>query len=347
MRSVLLKKFGSSKEAFVIRKMEFPKPGSHQVRIDVEAFGLNFADVLARKGLYPDVPPRPCVLGYEVVGHIDEIGAEVPQKYLGKRVLALTRFGGYSTLAITDYRALAELPDDYPAEKAMALGTQGTTAWTCFNERTQLRAGDRVLIHAGAGGVGNILCQLALNRGCIVYATAGSEEKLDFLRKLGVQHPINYRDRDYYRAAKNLLGTYRLDATFNSIAGKTLRKDFRLLGAGGTLVLYGAASRVGKRSGMWSGLQLLFGTGFFSPLSLIMGSKSIVGVNILKIGDRKPERIAEALKNIVAAAQSDEIVPTVGGVYSIGELNEAHSLLEGRSTIGKLSVFWNTKPDET
>lgn len=347
MRSVQLKKFGSPKEAFVIRKMEIPHPERHQVRIEVEAFGLNFADVLARKGLYPEVPPRPCTLGYEVVGRIDEVGAEVPSKYLGKRVLALTRFGGYSTSAITDYRALAELPEDYPAEKAMALGTQGTTAWTCFNERTRLRAGERVLVHAGAGGVGNILCQLALNRGCIVYATAGSEEKLEFLRKLGVQHPINYRDKDYYKVMKKLLGEYRLDATFNSIAGKTLRKDYRLLGAGGTLVLYGAASRVGKPSGMWSGLQLLFRTGFFSPLSLIMVSKSIVGVNILKISGRKPERTAEALKNIVAAAQSGEIVPTVGGVYPIGELNEAHLLLERRSTIGKLSVFWNTMPAET
>lgn len=347
MKTVLLTKFGSPEEAFVVKEREAPEPKSQQVLIEVEAFGLNFADVLARKGLYPEVPPRPCTLGYEVVGRIARTGKDVPSDYLGKRVIALTRFGGYATLATTDHRALAELPEDYPAEKALSLGTQGTTAWICFHHRTHLRPGDRVLVHAGAGGVGHILCQLALSRGCTVFATAGSEHKLEYLRKLGVHHPINYRSEDYYRTIKDHLGKrHRLDATFNSLAGKSLRKDFRLLGAGGTLVLYGAASRVGKRQGLWSNLGLLIGTGFFSPLSLIMRSKSISGVNVLKLGDYKSERVSEALAGVVEAAKNEEVVPTVGGVYSIDELNQAHRRLENRDTIGKLSVFWQSKPTE-
>lgn len=340
MRAVVLHKFGAPDAAFDIRERPDPVPAAYQVRIKVEAFGLNFADVLARKGLYPDMPELPCTLGYEVIGVIDSQGEDVPNDMRGKRVVALTRFGGYAELALTDYRAAAEIPNSYPAEKALALGTQATTAWLCFHENCTFRRGDRVLVHAAAGGVGNILCQLALNAGCEVFGTAGSEKKLKFLNDLGVQHPINYREKDYAERIKEIIGNEKIDGSFNSLAGKTVKNDLRLLGRGGKLVLFGAASRVGKSSGTWGKLRLLFDTGFLTPLSLIMTSKSIIGLNVLKIGDRKPEVVAEALSKVVASAMNGTIEPLVGGTYPITEINDAHLALENRQTMGKLSVFW-------
>lgn len=340
MKRVVLKKFGPAEEAFEISEAPDPIPGNHQVLIDVEAFGLNFADVLARKGMYPETPPLPFTPGYEVVGRIVGAGAEVNPEMMGRRVVALTRFGGYASKAVTDYRALSAIPDDYPAEKALALGTPGATAWICFNNRANLRAGDRVLIHAGAGGVGNTLCQLALDRGCTVFATAGSESKLDFLRELGVHHPINYRKTDYFEAVKKISGATPLDATFNSLGGKSFKKDLRLLGAGGVLVLYGAAARMGKRNGKWSAIRFLFQTGFFTPLMLIMGSKTVAGVNVLKLGDRKPQEVADALNEAVKMAEEGRIQPRVGGRYFVDRLAEAHTKLEERATTGKVSVFW-------
>lgn len=346
MKAYFLTRFGTAEQAFEIRDTPIPDPGRHQVRIKVEAFGLNFADVLARKGLYPEVPARPCILGYDVVGTVDTQGAEVPVDMTGKRVVALTRFGGYAEYACTDYRATAVLPADYPAELAVALGTQFTTAYVCIYEHMRLVPGRRVLVHAAAGGVGLALCQLALAEGCEVYGTVSSSGKVDFLRKLGVQHAVNYRAAPYAPQVKTLLGSARLDAAFNSLAGRSVAEDMKLLGSGGKLVLYGAASRVGKKAGLLAGLSLLLQTGFMSPLALLMRSKSIVGVNILKLGDYCPETVARCMADVVAMALpmpgdvQGRIRPVCGGRYGAGELTDAHRALEARGTIGKLSVFW-------
>ncbi len=346
MKAVYLTKFGTADSAFETREADVPKPESTQVLIKVEAFGLNFADVLARKGLYPDVPSRPCVLGYEVVGLIEEIGSEVPALFKGMRVVALTRFGGYAEYAVTDFRALASIPVDYPADQAVAIGTQFTTAYICFYESLNLHPADRVLVHAAAGGVGIALCQMALAKGCEVFATAGSDAKIDFLNNLGVQHAVNYSERDYSTAFLQTLGKAKLDASFNSLAGKSIPADMKLLGPGGKMVIYGAASRVGKSAGIISSIALLLRSGYISPLTLIMRSKSIIGVNLLKLGDYKPQLVAHCLEQVVKMAlPTDEnpigvLKPVVGGRYSVSELAEAHKALENRSTIGKLSVFW-------
>ena len=340
MKAVFLKKFGAPEEAFEIKETETPKCGKGQVLIKVEAFGLNFADVLARKGLYPETPDRPCVIGYEVVGRVEAQGDDVEGDLKGRRVIALTRFGGYAEYAVTDYRAVGVISETYPTEKALALATQYTTAYVCFHESMNLYPGDRVLIHAAAGGVGIALCQMALNAGCEIFATAGSEQKLEFLQKMGVQHTINYRDNDYSKVAESKLKGHRIDATFNSLAGKSVKKDLKLLGAGGKLVLFGAASRVGGGKGLFAGLKLLFQTGFFTPLALIMRSKSIIGINILKMGDYKPLVVAKCLKVVIAMAEDGKIDPVVRNTYKIDELNKAHLALEKRSTIGKTVVFW-------
>ncbi len=340
MKAYFLTKFGTPDAAFELRDVPVPEPKPNQVLIRVEAFGLNFADVLARKGLYPEVPPRPCIIGYDVVGRVEAVGAEADPTLKGKRVTALTRFGGYAEYAATDYRAVAPIPDDYPAEKAVALGTQYTTARVCMAEHMRLREGDRVLVHAAAGGVGIALCQMAVNAGAEVFGTAGSAEKLDFLRTLGVQHPVNYRESDYAEVIASKLDGARLDATFNSLAGKSVPKDLKLLGSGGKLIIFGAASRVGKKGGLFSSIGMLLKTGFVSPISLIMRSKAVVGVNILKLGDYKPALVAEAMHAVAAQAAEGALDPVSGGKFSHTRLGEAHAALENRGTVGKLSVFW-------
>lgn len=340
MKAFYLNRFGTPDKVFELREVEKPGIKSHQVLLKVEAFGLNFADVLARKGLYPEVPPRPCILGYDVVGRVEAVGSDADASLLGKRVVGLTRFGGYAEYAATDYRAVAPIHDEYPADKALALGTQYTTAYICFHESMRLYAGDNVLVHAAAGGVGIALCQMALNEGCVVFGTAGSQEKLDFLKEIGVKHGINYRADDYVTAIQQQLKGGRLDATFNSLAGKSVPKDLKLLGSGGKLVIFGAASRVGKKGGILSSIGLLLQTGFVSPLTLIMRSKSVIGINILKLGDYKPHVVANAMRQVVAMAEAGSIDPVVGGCYSSKELNKAHAALENRGTVGKLGVYW-------
>lgn len=341
MKAVFLKKFGKPEDAFEIRKTDKPRCADSQVLIKVESFGLNFADVLARSGMYPETPPTPCVIGYEVVGQIVEAGSEVPPGFVGKRVVAMTRFGGYAEYAASDYRAIAEISDEMDASAALTLATQGTTAYVCFAESVNLYEGDRVLVHAAAGGVGLMLCQLALARGCEVFATASQSKKLDVLKEMGVHHLINYKEQDYTEAVLKILKKERLDATFNSLAGKSTKKDLKLLGAGGKFVIFGAASRVGGSKGIISGLKLGWQTGVFSPLSFIMRSKSVVGVNLLKLGDYKPHIVAKCMQETVALAEEDILKPVVHKTYGVAQLAEAHQDLENRGTIGKLAVRWD------
>lgn len=341
MKAVFLTKFGAPDVAFEIRETEKPKPTGDQILIQVEAFGLNFADVLARTGLYPSTPARPCILGYEVVGTIVEQGANVPKDMIGKRVVGLTRFGGYAEFSRTDYRAVAEIAPDYPADKAVALGTQYTTAYVSAVESLNLYPDDRVLVHAAAGGVGISLCQLALSKGCEVFATAGSDEKIAFLQTLGVQHAINYAKTDYASEIEKILEGKRLDAAFNSLAGKSVKKDLKLLGSGGKLVIFGAASRVGKKGGKLASIRLLLQTGFITPLILIMQSKTIIGINILNLGDDKPELISKCMNQVIDMANQKILDPVVFKSVHVDQINEAHLALEQRGTIGKVAVFWN------
>ena len=177
MKAAVLVKQGNAQLAFEIRDIETPVLKDLEVLIKVEGFGLNFADVMARNGLYKDAPPMPSVLGYDVVGEVTKVNCEEANHLLGKRVVAMTRFGGYAEYAKTDYRACAVISDQMSLTKATALATQYCTAYYAAYECTNLFEGDHILIHAAAGGVGTALTQLAKNKGCIVYGTTGSESK--------------------------------------------------------------------------------------------------------------------------------------------------------------------------
>ncbi len=340
MKAAVLIKNGSAQESFEIREIERQKPGEGDVEVQVEAFGLNFADVMARRGLYREAPPLPSVLGYDLVGRIVAVGPDVDATLIGKRVAGMSRFGAYAEYCITKASGVAEVPEDMDPTAACALGTQYCTAWYACMQATNMHEGERVLIHAAAGGVGTALVQLAKWKNCEIFATVGSETKAEALREAGVQHVINYRKEDYETAIVKLLKGERLDMTFNAIAGSTFKKDMRLIGAGGRVVLYGAAERAGKKGGKWATLRLLQRMGLLIPLLRMAKSQAIVGVNMLKIADHKPQLIASALKALIKLQQEGVIDPKIGGTYPISDLAKAHDDLEYRRTSGKLAVKW-------
>jgi NADPH2:quinone reductase len=340
MKALVLTKHGSSREAFTLQERPTPAPALGQVRIAVEAFGLNYADISARQGTYQDAPPIPCVIGYEVVGRIDALGDNVTNLQVGQRVAALTRFGGYATVAVTDARAAVPIPDDLDAGIAAAIPTQGGTAFYCAEEMVRLHAGDHVLVQAAAGGVGTFLVQLAKRRGCVVYGTAGSDDKLEYLRRLGVDHPINYRRDDFAEAVRRRRGNAGLDVVFDSLGGSAVRKGLALLAAGGRIVCFGAAER---ESGPWQivrDVRFAASFGFIHPIPLLMKSKSILGVNMLHVADERPEALQRALQGIAALVLNGEVTPTVGGRYRADQIAEAHDFLAGRRSTGKVVVSW-------
>ena len=197
MKAAVLVKTGNPQTAFELREVPEPQLKANQVLIKVEVSGLNFADVMARNGLYREAPPLPSIIGYDVVGRVEAQGADVPDGLVGKRVTALSRFGGYAEFVATDYRGLAVIPEEMDAAEAVALATQYCTAYYAGYEMVNLHPGDHVLVHAAAGGVGTALTQLCKLKGCVVIGTSGSKDKFDYLKRNGVDHIINYREQDY------------------------------------------------------------------------------------------------------------------------------------------------------
>ncbi len=340
MRAIYLVKTGAAGEAFEEREAADPVPGAGEVRIAVDAFGLNYADVSARHGLYQDAPPMPSVLGYEVVGRVDELGAGVTSLAKGQRVAALTRFGGYATRAVTDARAAVAIPDDLDVGVAAALPTQGCTAYYMAVDSLNMHAGDHVLVHAAAGGVGTLLVQLCKQRGCVVYGTAGSPSKLELLREIGVDHPINYSATDFVAEIERLRGSEGLDVIFDSIGGSYVRRGLKLLAAGGKMVCFGAASHEAGSLQLLRSVKFLASWGVLHPVPLLMRSRSLMGVNMLRISDQRPDVLARCMRGVVELALTGKLNPIVGGRFPASQIAAAHDLLESRRSTGKIVVEW-------
>jgi NADPH:quinone reductase-like Zn-dependent oxidoreductase len=340
-RSFYIVRKGGPQESFEMIETPVPEPVQGQVRVQVEAFGINFADIMARKGLYQDAPPLPCVVGYEAVGRTMDAATLNGQEYpKGTRVLAFTRFGGYSTHVLAQQDAVQPIPEGMPAGEALALAVQYCTAYHAAYECVHIFPEDHVLVQAAAGGVGTALVQLLKLKGCTIYGTAGSDGKLELLREQGVHHPINYNTHDFATVVREKLGNRGLDVVFDSLGGKSFAKGFRSLGKGGRIVGYGAAEQVGGPVQLLSTLKMAANFGIYSPIQLLMGSRGMIGVNMLHVADERPHVLARAMREVISLWEKGKIEPVVGGSFPAEKLAEAHDFVESRKSTGKVIVTW-------
>jgi NADPH:quinone reductase-like Zn-dependent oxidoreductase len=341
MQAIHLIKHGDAATAFEIREANVPTPTDNQVLIAVAVFGLNYADVMARLGMYEDAPPLPSILGYEVVGNVTAIGKNVVGIQVGDRVVGMTRFGGYAKYAVTDYRAVAVIPDTMDASIAAALATQYITAYYAACEQVSLHKGDKVVIHAAAGGVGIALVQLAKHKGCHVFGTCGSDEKVAFLKSIGVDTPINYLKDDWATIVKNATQEHGVDVIFDSIGGSYVKKGIKLLGAGGRLVSYGVSEMTsGHRKSTLQMAKVAVQFGIYSPIEFLQNSKAFIGINMLRIADDRPLMIQHCLASVVALQQAGVLAPHIGGSYPAQNIADAHHLLGNRGSVGKIVCYW-------
>ncbi len=342
MKAYHLIKNGSSKEAFELRDIKLKEPNENEVTIEVEVFGLNFADVMARLGYYKACPPLPTVIGYDVVGRVTKKGNNVKGIEIGQRVTALTRFGGYATHVVTNQHGVVPITEDTDAATATALATQYATAYYAAEYSMNLRKGEHILVQAAAGGVGTALVQLAKRKGCVVYGTAGSDKKIEYLKELGVDFPINYREQDFYEYIKSVKGEKSMDAIFDSIGGNYVKKGLKLLAPGGRLAMYGAAQIAGDsdKKSLYRQLKTLFGFGKNRPTQFFAGSQALIGVNMLQIGDYKPYILKTCMTEVVNLFNKGEVKPVISKVFNATELVEAHDFLQKRKSTGKVVVKW-------
>lgn len=339
MRAHVLIRNSSPSDSFELKEVSVPVPKPGQVRIRVTAFGLNYADIMARQGLYRGCPPLPTIIGYDVEGVIDETGPGVASFQKGNRVFALTRFGGYAEYAVTNVDAVGHLPGDAPLGIGCALATQAVTAYHATEIAQTLFPGEKILIHAAAGGLGTSLIQIARSKGCTVIAVAGGAEKTRYLKELGVQHVVDHHTTSYLDYVEQHLNG-QVDVVFDNIGGSSVKKAKSILAPGGRIVSLGAAALSGKK-GYLNLIRLAYGFGWFSPISFLGKSQSLIGVNMLKIADHRPDMIAAAFKGVEDYYRKGILQPHVGKVFPYNEIDKAHAFVEGRHAMGKVVVTWS------
>jgi NADPH:quinone reductase-like Zn-dependent oxidoreductase len=330
MRAVVITKHGDLSVLQVQQRPDPGPPGPGQLRVAVRAAGVNFADHLARVGLYPDAPKLPAVVGYEVAGIVEAVGDGVDPSRVGERVLAGTRFGGYAEVVNVAANDSVAIPDALSFEQGAAVPVNYATAWAALHGYGSLRAGERVLVHAAAGGVGIAAIQFAKAAGAEVHGTA-SPGKHQKLAELGVDRAIDYRRDGWWKG----LGPY--DLVLDALGGRSLRRSYDLLRPGGRLVGYGvsALQQGEKRSLRRAAPHALSMLRGFNLLSQLEDSKAVIGLNMLRLWDDRGT-LEPWITPLSQALHDGTISPIVHAAVPFAEAPEAHRILAARENIGKV-----------
>jgi NADPH:quinone reductase-like Zn-dependent oxidoreductase len=322
VRAVVITETGPP-EVLQVQERPDPQPGPGQVAIDVRAAGVNFADTMARVGLYPDAPKLPAVVGYEVAGTV--VGT-------GQRVMAGTRFGGYASRVVAGEDDVVPLPDGLSFEQGAAIPVNYATAWAGLIRYGSLQAGERVLIQAAAGGVGIAATQIAKRHGAEVYGTA-SASKHDAIRAQGVDVALDYRKRGWQK------GLPRFDVIMDAVGGPSFRSSYRLLNPGGRLVAFGASAVMsGEKRNPLTAARAALRMPRFNLIKQMSASKAVIGLNMLTLWDHAGT-LKPWIDPLVALMEDGTIQPVVAAAVPFDRAPEAHRMLIERRNVGKVVLI--------
>ncbi len=320
-----------------IRQAPVPEPGPGMVLVRVEAAGVNFADVMMRRGLYPDAPKLPAVPGYEIAGTVAGIGAGCDASLIDKPVVAMCNFGGYSEFVALPVGQVWVRPEGLDAVTAAAVPVNYLTAWQMVRVMAPVAPGETVLVHSAAGGVGQAVIQLVGLAGAHVMGSA-SGAKHDRLRDQGLVHVFDSRQKKFASSVRAATGGRGVDVALEPRHGPWIMESYRSLGKCGRLVLFGFSNAAqGSGSGVLSALGTLARVPWFqlNPIRLMNDNKSVAGVNLGRMWDRR-ERTAAWMHALLALLTAGKIAPVIDRVLPFDAAGEAHRRLEERLNVGKI-----------
>ncbi|WP_134672551.1 quinone oxidoreductase family protein [Halorussus marinus] len=319
MNAIQVTEFGDS-DALEVIDAETPEPDAGQVRIDVEAAGINFADIMQRRGHYKGGPTPPFVPGMEAAGTVDAVG-EGADAAEGDRVVAMTGVGGYAEYALADADSLFEVPESMEFEAAAGFPVQFLTAHAVLHEWGGLEAGENVLVHAAAGGVGTAAVQLAAAADATVFGTASTGEKLELAEGLGCDHPINYETTDLREVVAEETDGAGVDLVLDGVGGDAFSRSVDALAHFGRIVTYGAASGV---------------PGQVDTTDLLFENKSVRGFHLGNALERTPERVLQSVPELQKLLAAGDLEVVVGDSFDLTDAAAAHEAIESRETVGKV-----------
>lgn len=313
MKAVRIHEFGSA-DSLRVDEVEKPRAGAGEVLIKTVVAGINYADIMLRTGNYLFIPPLPFTPGFEVAGTIEAVGEGVEHLQTGQRVIAAMQSGGYAEYAVASAERVVPIPENLEYGAATALLVQGLTALGLLKN---LQAGQTVLIHAAAGGVGSLLVQLAKQKGARVIGTASTSQKLDIVKGLGADVGIDYTQPDWTNRVLEATNGKGVDLLIEMVGGSIGSRNAELLAEKGTMIVFGAAS----------------GEDFqISALGLLGKNLTVRGYTLY---GEKPETLAEFTRELMSQLEADKLRVMVQE-FPLAEASQAHTALEGRKTTGKI-----------
>ncbi len=335
MKAYQLNKTGKP-DVLVIGDVQEPEPKDNEVKIKTQAIGINYAEILSRKGQYRWAPKKPYVLGMEAFGKVVSVGKNVKKHKVGDEVILGSQYGSYAEyMCSREWLAFPALKG-YTIEENTALLVNFMTAWIALVKLGRVIAGESVLIHAGAGGVGSAAIKLAKAMGCKVYATAGSDEKVNLMKELGADIPINYNKVAFDEYLKNR-GVANIDFVLEVVGGEVFKKSVNMLAPFGRLVVAGYASIPFKK---WNPLTW-WPTWRDAPKAQIMEmAKQSIGIHATHIGYLTGHEQAsqEVVNEMLDFVKKHQLKPLIGKCFSFEEMPEAHAFMESRKSVGKIIV---------
>jgi NADPH:quinone reductase-like Zn-dependent oxidoreductase len=337
MKAAIVTKYGGP-EVLEIRETPTPKPAPDQILVKVRAIGLNFADVMGRFGVYPGTPQPPFILGLEFSGEVVEVGSNVTLFKGGERVMGYSRHGSHAEYVCVNESLAIELPSSMSFEDGASFLVVFLTAYHGIVRLANIRKGEKLLVHAAAGGAGVATLQLGRYLGAEIYGTAGTEEKVELARKNGAHHAINYNTSDFAEVIKHLTNNYGVDVVMDSVGGLVYDKSWNLLAQMGRYVLYGLAAIASqgalnklKAATIISVMKPIF------PVQLMSANKAIFGFNLGTLKG-KEAYFREATQEMLHLYDRGILKPLIGRVFPFSDIVEAHRALQTRQTTGKVVV---------
>ncbi len=339
MRQLVNTKTGSY-DVLEVQEVPDLKPETDELLIQVKAAGLNFADILARKGQYPDGPKTPCVMGYEVSGVVTEVGADIDNNWIGKEVIGLCRFKGQAEQVVLKENQVYEKPAKLSFEEAASIPVTYLTAWALLVGMGGLKKDESILIHNAGGGVGLAQLDIAMNIGATTYGTA-SARKHDFLKKRGLNHAIDYRTQDWFEELMKLTDNRGVELITDPLGGKEWKKSYRALRTTGRLGMFGiSVASKNSSGGIGAKIELIktvLRMPTFKPLSLLDKNRGVYGVNLGHMW-HEAEKAALWMESILDGVETGWVRPYVDKTFKLEEAGEAHRYIEERKNIGKVAL---------
>jgi NADPH2:quinone reductase len=320
MRAARVSEYGDS-DVLEVEEVSVPEPGPGEVRIDVRAAGINFADIMQRRGHYHGGPEPPYTPGMEVAGVVDAVGENVGRE-VGDEVVSMVDGGGYAEYVTADASGLFDIPEGLSFEEGAGFPVQFLTAHNCLHGWGNLEEGESVLIHAAAGGVGTAAVQLAREAGAEVFGTASTQEKLDKAASLGCDHPINYVEDDFVSVIDDKT-EHGVDLVLDGIGSDTTTRSLDALTQFGRMVVFGAASGEPGRP---------------RTDNILFANQTIVGYHLGRALTLEPMRVLEAVPELTGLLNEGTLEVQFDTAFDLADVKAAHDYIEDRESMGKVVI---------